>query len=56
MALSDALELPGTFDIARDRIAILFAGGMPSLDTFFGGPEDSKTLISMPTGWLQAIA
>ena len=44
MALSDALELPGTFGIARDRIAILFAGGMPSLDTFFGGPEDSETL------------
>lgn len=44
MALSDALELPGTFGIARDRIAILFAGGMPSLGTFFGGPEDSETL------------
>ncbi len=44
MALSDALELPGTFGIARDRIAILFAGGMPSLDTFFGGPEDNEAL------------
>ena len=44
MALSDALELPGTFGIARDRIAILFASGMPSLDTFFGGPEDDETL------------
>ncbi|TIV97139.1 MAG: N-acetylmuramic acid 6-phosphate etherase, partial [Mesorhizobium sp.] len=27
MAVADALELPGTFGIARDRIAILIAGG-----------------------------
>ncbi len=40
MAMADALELPGTFGIDRDRVAILFAGGTPSLQTFFGGPED----------------
>ncbi len=44
MALSDALELPGTFGIERDRIKILFAGGPPSLETFFGGPEDDEAL------------
>lgn len=44
MALSDALELPGTFGIPRDRIKILFAGGPPGLDTFYGGPEDDETL------------
>ncbi|MCR9135337.1 MAG: N-acetylmuramic acid 6-phosphate etherase [Alphaproteobacteria bacterium] len=44
MALSDALELPGTFGIPRDRIRILFAGGLPGLDTFFGGPEDDEGL------------
>ena len=31
MALADALELPGTFGIARDRIAILLAGGAADL-------------------------
>ena len=31
MALADALELPGTFGIARDRIVILLAGGAPKL-------------------------
>lgn len=44
IALSDALELPGTFGVRRDRIKILFAGGPPGLDTFFGGPEDDETL------------
>lgn len=44
MAFSDALELPGTFGIDRDRIKILFAGGSPGLGTFYGGPEDDETL------------
>ncbi|MCY6381302.1 N-acetylmuramic acid 6-phosphate etherase [Hoeflea prorocentri] len=44
MALSDALELPGTFGIERDRIKILFAGGSPWIDTFRGGPEDDSDL------------
>ncbi len=44
MALSDALELPGTFGIARSQIRVLFAGGQPWLDTFRGGPEDDAAL------------
>ncbi|MBZ9726501.1 N-acetylmuramic acid 6-phosphate etherase [Mesorhizobium sp. CO1-1-11] len=40
MALADALELPGTFGIQRDRIAILIAGGDDALRTLAGGPED----------------
>jgi N-acetylmuramic acid 6-phosphate etherase len=40
MALADALELPGTFGISRDRIVILLAGGNASLSDLAGGPED----------------
>jgi len=40
MALADALELPGTFGIQRDRIAILIAGGNEAFHTLAGGPED----------------
>ncbi|MDX8536625.1 N-acetylmuramic acid 6-phosphate etherase [Mesorhizobium sp. M4B.F.Ca.ET.190.01.1.1] len=40
MALADALELPGTFGIGRDRIAILIAGGDEAFRTLAGGPED----------------
>ncbi|MBZ9871557.1 N-acetylmuramic acid 6-phosphate etherase [Mesorhizobium sp. BR1-1-9] len=40
MALADALELPGTFGIQRDRIAILIAGGDDAFRTLAGGPED----------------
>ncbi|MBZ9855588.1 N-acetylmuramic acid 6-phosphate etherase [Mesorhizobium sp. CA13] len=40
MALADALELPGTFGIRRDRIAILVAGGDDAFRTLAGGPED----------------
>ncbi|CAN7275234.1 N-acetylmuramic acid 6-phosphate etherase [Mesorhizobium sp. LjNodule214] len=40
MALADALELPGTFGIARDRIAILIAGGDEAFKALAGGPED----------------
>ena len=40
MALADALELPGTFGIRRDRIAILIAGGDDAFRTLAGGPED----------------
>lgn len=41
MALADALELPGTFGIARDRIIVLLAGGVESLTHLTGAPEDS---------------
>ncbi|TIS62531.1 MAG: N-acetylmuramic acid 6-phosphate etherase [Mesorhizobium sp.] len=40
MAVADALELPGTFGIARDRIIILIAGGDEAFRTLAGGPED----------------
>jgi N-acetylmuramic acid 6-phosphate etherase len=40
MALADALELPGTFGIARDRVVVLLAGGMGALTDLRGGPED----------------
>ncbi|TIU53486.1 MAG: SIS domain-containing protein, partial [Mesorhizobium sp.] len=38
--VADALELPGTFGIGRDRIAILIAGGDEAFHTLAGGPED----------------
>jgi N-acetylmuramic acid 6-phosphate etherase len=44
MALADALELPGTFGIPRERIVILFAGGAASLEDLAGGPEDDEAL------------
>lgn len=40
MALADALELPGTYGIARDRILILLAGGASALTDLAGAPED----------------
>ena len=40
MALADALELPGTFGIARERIVVLLAGGSEALVDMKGGPED----------------
>ena len=40
MALADALELPGTYGIARDRIKVLLAGGIAGLTAMEGGPED----------------
>lgn len=40
MALADALELPGTYGIARDRIKVLLAGGLAGLTNMVGGPED----------------
>lgn len=42
MALADALELPGTYGIARDRIRILLAGGTESLVAMEGGSEDDE--------------
>ena len=40
MALADAAELPGTFGIAHQRIAVLLAGGLGALPVMMGGPED----------------
>ncbi len=44
MAMADALELPGTYGIARDRIVILLAGGAASLEDLAGGYEDDRVL------------
>ena len=38
MALADALELPGTYGIPRDRIVILLAGGAAALQDMAGAP------------------
>ena len=40
MALADALELPGTFGIAPDRVPALFAGGAAALVRLAGSVED----------------
>lgn len=40
MALADALEIPGTYGIAPDKIVILIAGGIASLDRLAGTYED----------------
>lgn len=42
MALADALELPGTYGIAHDRIAVVLAGGADAVVTMPGGPEDDE--------------
>lgn len=40
MAMADALELPGTFGIAKDQVKILIAGGNASLTDLAGSHED----------------
>ena len=40
MALADALELPGTYGMAPDRIVVLLAGGRQALVDLAGAPED----------------
>lgn len=40
MAQADALELPGTYGIARDKIVVLLAGGIAGLTAMEGAPED----------------
>ncbi|WP_269932683.1 N-acetylmuramic acid 6-phosphate etherase [Aminobacter sp. HY435] len=42
MALADALELPGTFGIPRERVFILLAGGAEALVNLAGAPEDDS--------------
>lgn len=46
MALADALELPGTYGIAREQILLLLAGGISSLGDLPGGPEDDVALAA----------
>lgn len=44
MALADALELPGTFGIAPDRVPVMFAGGTSALLHMTGAVEDDPSL------------
>lgn len=44
MAMADALELPGTYGIPQEQIAILLAGGAASLTDLAGGYEDDMDL------------
>lgn len=44
MAMADALELPGTYGIAKEQILILLAGGTASLSDLAGGYEDDTEL------------
>lgn len=44
MALSDGLELPGTFGLTPDQALILLAGGTASLELLAGGYEDDVVL------------
>lgn len=46
MALSDCLELAGTFGIAPDRTPMLFAGGTAALLHMRGAVEDDPTLAA----------
>lgn len=42
MAMADALELPGTYGIPRERLKILIAGGLAALTDLAGAPEDDE--------------
>ncbi|OBZ97118.1 acetylmuramic acid-6-phosphate etherase [Pararhizobium polonicum] len=44
MAMADALELPGTYGIALDKVVVLLAGGAASLSDLAGGYEDDMEL------------
>jgi N-acetylmuramic acid 6-phosphate etherase len=44
MAMADALELPGTYGIAHDKVVVLLAGGAASLVDLAGGYEDDIEL------------
>lgn len=44
MAMADALELPGTYGIDRERIVVLLAGGAASLADLAGSYEDDVEL------------
>lgn len=44
IAISDALELPQTYGVARDRVVLILAGGEAIVRDFAGGPEDDAEL------------
>ncbi|MEZ5912702.1 MAG: N-acetylmuramic acid 6-phosphate etherase [Paracoccaceae bacterium] len=55
MALADALELPGTFGIARARVRIHMAGGLPGQqDGMRGATEDDAEAARRDAGGLGA--
>ncbi|MBJ3785386.1 N-acetylmuramic acid 6-phosphate etherase [Devosia sediminis] len=56
MALADALELPGTYGIARERIVVLLAGGQEALVDMRGGPEDDGDAATAEVNALQLDA
>jgi N-acetylmuramic acid 6-phosphate etherase len=49
IALSDALEIPQTYGIARDRIVTLLAGGADLVSVFAGGVEDEDGAADVTT-------
>lgn len=42
ISLSDALELPGTYGVPRDRLLLIFAGGHAITENLTGADEDSE--------------
>jgi N-acetylmuramic acid 6-phosphate etherase len=53
MAMADALELPGTYGIAREQIVLLLAGGVSSLTDMVGSPEDDTVLAARDAAVLE---
>ena len=56
MAMADALELPGTYGIAEDRVAFLIAGGADSLFGLPGHFEDDRDAARADLARLQPTA
>lgn len=54
MAMADALELPGTYGIAREQIALLLAGGISNFADMEGAPEDDMVLAEKDAGVIAA--
>jgi N-acetylmuramic acid 6-phosphate etherase len=55
VAMADAMELPGTYGIPPERIAILFAGGLPNIADLPGGPEDDASLGERDAAIIEAV-
>lgn len=53
MAMSDGLELPGTYGISSEQAPILLAGGAESLALLAGGYEDD---VQLATGDVEALS
>lgn len=46
ISLSDALELPGTYGVPRDRLLLIFAGGHAITHNLTGADEDNEELAA----------